>query len=475
MTFGHDSNAVATELAVLFTFGALLGGCAHFQPKPIDPVQSALEHEARTLSDAGLRAFIRGNSPELARVWPLPSWNLAGLTLVALYYHPSLAVARAQVAVADAGVITAGARPNPSVSLIGQHNGTALTGTSRTVGGTLDVPVETAGKRGHRIGQARYLAQAARWRATSDIWLLRSRVRANLLAAYSGEDLVRHQLDVQQEYVASLERRFAAGSVSQPDLTQARLAFNALTLALRESQKQRAESLARLATALGVSTAALENETVSFKAFEQVPPLSALPLVDLRQRALTERPDLLAALAEYAASQAALQLEIAKQYPDFQLGPGYLWDAGQAKWSLALSLVLPLLNRNQGPIAEARARREQSAANFMAIQARALGELEQAHAGYRLAVKKLAAADEALAAQTQNEQSATRRYHAGELDKLGWLSAQLEEATAELARHDTLVEAQQSFGALEDAVQRPLTADVPSTLSIDNDPRPTGP
>ena len=46
--------------------------------------------------------------------------------------------------------------------------------------------------------------------------------------------------------------------------------------------------------------------------------------------ALLGRSDILSALADYAASQAALQLAVAKQYPDVHLTPGYSWNAGGA-------------------------------------------------------------------------------------------------------------------------------------------------
>ena len=78
------------------------------------------------------------------------------------------------------------------------------------------------------------------------------------------------------------------------------------------------------------------------------------------------------ALADFAASQATLRLEIAKQYPDVRLSPGYQYDQGDNKWSLGLSVDLPVLNRNQGPIAEAKARRSEAAARFNAVQAKAL-------------------------------------------------------------------------------------------------------
>jgi outer membrane protein TolC len=97
---------------------------------------------------------------------------------------------------------------------------------------------------------------------------------------------------------------------------------------------------------------------------------------------LQGRSDIQSALAEYAAAEADLQLQIAKQYPDVHLSPGYQYDQGDNKWSLGVTFELPLLNQNQGPIAEARARRLESAARFTELQAKVIGEIDRASAAY---------------------------------------------------------------------------------------------
>ena len=178
----------------------------------------------------------------------------------------------------------------------------------------------------------------------------------------------------------------------------------------------------------------------------------ALPICE----ALLTRSDILAALAHYAASQAALQLEIAKQYPDIHLQPGYTWDAGASMWALGAALELPILNRNEGPIAEAKARREQAAANFASVQARAIGEVEQASAGYQFSLRKLEAAESALSALRQNERTATASFRAGEVDRLALVSAQFETLSAEQARIEVLIQTHQAVGQFEDALQRAL-------------------
>ncbi len=444
---------------VFFCTVSLLAGCASYTAKPIDPGAQQAALEARRLDSPELRQFFARTQGREASVWPPKAWDFDLLTLAAFYFHPDLDRAQAQRLAAEAATITAGARPNPTGGVSIQRNMDAPAGQSPwTNGFTLDIPFETAGKRDIRIEQARQLAQAARLREAEAVWQVRSRVRTSLLASYPTEVLMRSQRDLQEQIERMIERRFAAGYASQPDLTQARLTLNRATLALRENQKQQAESRAQLAAAVGIPNASLEGVEISYDVFDRLPPVLDLPSAALRREALLARPDVLAALADYEAAQSALQLEVAKQYPDISLGPGYTWDAGQVKWSLGLSLVLPLLNRNQGPIAEAKARREEAAAAFLAVQAKAIAEVEGALAGYGYAVQMFDTADALLRGQQKTERAVAAAFQAGEADRLSWMSARYETTAAELARINAMGQAQQSLGRLEDALRRPLAA-----------------
>jgi outer membrane protein TolC len=191
------------------------------------------------------------------------------------------------------------------------------------------------------------------------------------------------------------------------------------------------------------------------------------------RQALVSRADILGALAEYAATQSALQLEIAKQYPDLHLNPGYEYDQGNNKWGLGLSLELPLLNHNQGPIAEAKARRAESAAKFNALQARVLSEIEQAVAGYRAAAKKAASADALSQELVTQGHAAQALLDAGEISRLELAQRQLELTTAALTQLAALVSAQAALGALDDALQSPLTLPDPVVRQLQENPRET--
>ena len=445
--------------AVSCLIAVLLSACASFEPQPLSPADSIASYESRTLDNPGLQAFIQKNIQHELSAWPLPEWDFDLLTLAALYYHPDLDVARAKWNVAQAGIATAGMRPNPGINVNAQRNADAPGGISPwTLGLNFDIPVETAGKRGYRIDQAHYLSEAARMAIASTAWQVRSRVRSTLLDLYFAQQtqtVLLQQQNFQKNNVALLEHRLALGMASQPEVTQARIALNQTALAFNETQKLQAEARAKLAGALGVSSKAIDNMSIVWDTFTRIP---ELPARDVRQQALLSRPDILSALAEYAASQSALQLEIAKQYPDLHLGPGYTWDAGARKWSLGLSLSLPIFNQNQGPIAEAKARRLQAMANFNVTQARALGEIDAALTGYQSVQTKLAAADALLAEQNKQLQNMKASFKAGATDKVALLGTQLEMSQIELSRIDVLAKTQQALGALEDAVQRPLIA-----------------
>lgn len=454
----------------------LLSACASFEPRPLSPADTIAAYESRTLDNPELQAFIQKNIQRELAAWPLPQWDSELLTLAALYYHPDLDVARAKWNVAQAGIVTAGMRPNPSINnLSAQRNADAPGGISPwTLGLNLDIPVETAGKRGYRIDQAHYLSEAARLAIASTAWQVRSRVRSTLLDLYfvrQTQTVLLQQQNFQQNNVALLEHRLTLGMASQPEVTQARIEFHQTSLAFNETQKLQAEARAKLASALGVSSKAIENMSISWDIFTRIP---KLPALDVRQQALLSRPDILSALAEYAASQSALQLEIARQYPDLHLGPGYSWDAGARKWSLGLlSLTLPIFNQNQGPIAEAKARRLQAMANFNATQARTIGEIDAGLVSYQSIQTKLAAADALLAEQDKQLQNMKASFKAGATDKVALLGAQLEMSRIELSRIDVLAKTQQALGALEDAVQRPLIASALPPDAAQENPRQT--
>jgi cobalt-zinc-cadmium efflux system outer membrane protein len=441
-------------LAFIVLFAA---NCVRFHPKPVSAVQTMDDFEARRLEAPELKDYLQ-SKPGIGE-WPPPSWNLRSLTLAAMFYHPDLDVARAQWGVAQAGRITAGERPNPTASILMGYNSTTPVQqiTPWIPEAVLEIPIETAGKRGYRIAQARHLSEAARLNILSVAWEVRSRLRQaflDLFAARETQSLLNTQQSFQSESLRILEAQWAVGEASLYNVTQARIALDNTRLALLEAARQSSQALVNLAGAIGLPAKSLAGVAFSFEEFLNV--RADIPQDEVRRRALLSRADILGALSEYEASQSALQLEIARQYPDINIGPGYQLDQTDSKWTMTLSLVLPVFSRNKGPIAEAKARRTETAARFLVLQAKVIGDIESAVVACRSAVEKAKTADDLQKSLKEQEASAKARYELGEISKFELLSVQLELASSALARLDALVKAQQAVGELEDAMQSPL-------------------
>jgi outer membrane protein TolC len=238
------------------------------------------------------------------------------------------------------------------------------------------------------------------------------------------------------------------------EVSTARLTHHNTQLSLKDAQRQEADALGQLAEAVGVPLRALDGVKFSFPDLANFP--TNLTMSGLRQQAVCNRADVLSALAEYAAGESALQLQIAKQYPDLHLRPGYELDQEKNKWTLGFSTDLPVLNQNQGPIAEARAKRDELAAKFNVTQAQVIGQIDRSTAVYFAAVQQAAVAETILANLQKRSEAIKRMYEVGEVDKLAVTTAQAEVLNGALLRLKARVQAQQALAGLENAVQSPL-------------------
>ncbi len=232
-----------------------------------------------------------------------------------------------------------------------------------------------------------------------------------------------------------------------------RLAQMKSAAALADATAQAAAARAHLAAALGLPVAALATQN-----FAPLPTaaLSADALAAARRESLQSRADVLAALAKVQSAQAALELEAAKQQPDFHLGPGYQWDQGLNKWSLAVTFELPIFHRNEGPIAEATAHRAEAVAQFNATQAQAIAAIDGAAQAQAAAAAQRESLRRVRDESTAQVARAARRVELGAADQVERQLAALELATAESALADAEAAAALAAGQLEDALQVPF-------------------
>jgi cobalt-zinc-cadmium efflux system outer membrane protein len=414
--------------------------CIRYVPKPIDVAATAASLASRTLDVA-------------------PPFTFAKLTETAMRLNADVAVARADYEVARAALVTAGERPNPTVNASLQRKDSDPGLLSPWISNFgIDLPLEFPSKRRARLDAARESAYAALARVGGTMWQVRSRLRARMLdtwAAAQRQQILGREEAIQRDIVEAFTKRVELGEAAHPDLSRARIALIQTTLLSHDARRLAAEARAGVAAAIGVPESALGTTPIDAESAV----ITNAQLTDgMRDMALRARPDIVAALHDYAAADAALRGAVAAQYPDLHLTPAFGWDQGTRTWTLGAAAEIPLLNQHRGPIGEAAARRDAAAARVIALQASIIAAFDVARATLTAAREKLDAARSLLASEEEQLRSTQRQFNAGEIDRVSMRSTELEAEAARLAVVDATIDEQAALGAVEDAAQWPAAA-----------------
>ena len=437
----------------------LSAGCASYQARPLTPAAFQSQFSARRLTNPKLEKFITRQPIRLRPDFPRVQ-NVTTLVLAAWYYSPALRMELAQLAVDRANIITASQSPNPTVALSPTYAAKAGPGVSPWIlGFNFNIPIETAGRRADRIAQALALARAGRYDLGQIAWNIRQSVRKALVEYIFAQKQVR-LLRQQAQNTALIQRltesRFRIGDVSRPVYTAAEIQAHQATLTLVAARGRARQLRIKLAGAMSLPNRALAHVRFSLRHIMKTPPVHALNMKRLSRTALLNRMDIQSLLAQYQAAEAALKLQIARQYPNIQLGPGYSFNQGANDFTLGFTMALPIFNQNQGAIAAANAHRLFIAAELQSKQTAIITEIRTALSQYRSALRQLRAA-ESIANQARAQLRATRRaFMAGADSRLALAEAQLQRNTfAESALQARLL-AVLALGNLEAVLERPL-------------------
>lgn len=360
MTPSSKTGIVAARRAwpgVAFALLALAGGCQKYERAPLDFAAHKQAIMARTPEASEVRAFaesLRAAEGRATGFDPTDGVSCAEAEVIALVYNPDLRSARLRAGVSRAAADHAGLWEDPvlGVDLARIIQGTpepwkvfTTLGLTIPISGRLELEKQRAGLE-HAAELARLLQRE---------WGVRTEVRrscAEWSAASAMLEATRAYLTRLDQALVVVEKMETAGEMPR---TEARLfrierAERASEIAQLESRVRRAalelRRLMGLAPSAGIT---LTPGAVDFSVPE--------PSMDHGSLLLTS-PDLLIAAAEHEIAEKALEIEVRRQYPDLQIGPGYGREDGQDQVLLNLSLPLPLLNGNRGGIAEARAARD---------------------------------------------------------------------------------------------------------------------
>ncbi len=476
-----DARRTMTQSTALHLVAAalLLCGCAsyeRYEPLKLDPTSTEAAFRARSLSDPELLDYVRAHLHEERA--QEQKWDLSRLTLAAFFGRLDLAAMRSHLAVVRAGVGTAAQRPNPSLDLHTQFNLDSAPGQSPWIlGFGFSFPIETGEKRERRVELARALVRAAEIEGSEALWHARSAVRAACVElAFSARTLASAQerRDVLSNVATAIEQRLQAGEVARIELDQVRAELAGLEVELEAARTTHAKARGSLSSALGLPPAAGDGIEIDVDDLAAVPPRDLLDGPAFQRAGLANRLDVQRRLAEVVIADADLRQDIAKQYPNLSLGPGYEWDQEENKFGVAASVELPVFHHHQAQVDEARSRRDEAAARFLATQAEAIGRIEAARLSFTSALSELDRSLVLTTARRAAQASIERGVDAGELDRLESTRARLAVFEAERLELLATRRTQDALGALEDAIQRPLGRDADELVPMLDATTPAG-
>jgi len=392
-------------------------------------------------------------TPKVASAQQPSILTLAGALNRAENQNLDLQAARAQGAVALAGVRIAGQRPNP----------TAFFSAARDTPHEslfFDQPFETGDKRGKRIAVAKQETALTE----SSITVLAHQLRREVRVAYftlgfargvTARKIEAAQLASRLKEIA--EARFESGDIPQLEVTQAALELSRSKADAQAAKREEEIALSQLNVLL--------NEPMSTSwdlATGLDGSLPTLNLESLLAKATDSNPEIAQLLQETRTEESRTGLLRAERIPNLGIefgvdfnspGPGGFHEGARGQ----LSMELPIFTRNQGEIAQStaklRALELETAAKRRAIVGQVAGayyQLSSREAEVNLYKQSL------VPASKQLEELAEESYKAGKANILTVLGAQRDVQQVESEYLNSLLAMQTSFAELEETIGAPL-------------------
>lgn len=460
----NQRRSLIIQSAVTITLLSGLTACGfqEYIAKPIDKTAITEKIINRRVDDSQFIQYLAANGYEPEQL-PIKEWSPDDLVYCGLFFNPSLNVARAQWRSAEAAKMTASDYRLPTLNTkYGKSNNANDELSPHTYTLSIDIPIETAGKRSIRIESAAHLSEAAKLRIAQSAWQVRSDILRTVYEYQYNEKLISlltEEQTLRKRIVGIIDKRLSLGESSKVELSKANLYLQEITTELDSKLRYQTVLQARLANNLGITPDKLNQMKLTASPDAKALLNQAAPELegDLQSKALVNRLDLRMALARYAAAEAKVKLEIARQYPDINLTPNYTYEFGNKIWALGLSGLMTIITKNKMAIAEAKELREVEAAQFETLQNNVIAEVYTAKAKLNQAKQMLDNQDILLAQQTENALRVAHKLQAGEADRLELTYANLEKIVAEknhaLANYQLAITIQE----LENVLQSPVT------------------
>lgn len=293
---------------------------------------------------------------------PLGELTLDQAVGAALAHNPDLIASSYELRVADARIEQAKLRLNPELS-VGLDN----LGISGTAHGTdvlastlsLSQVIEMGGKRAYRTDVAtieRDTAEIEQQAQQLDVLAEVDRRFITVVAAQERLVVVQSARELSQRTLATITARVQAARSPEAEQSRARIALTRASVEEVQAGSELRSARVALAALWGGQEPAFTVAKADLYTLDDVKPFEVLVAQ------LERNPDFVRFASEARLRDAELRLEQAQARPNFTFtaGVGRFNETHNTGLILGFSVPLPVFNRNQGAIHEARVRRVQT-------------------------------------------------------------------------------------------------------------------
>ncbi|MGI8568994.1 MAG: TolC family protein [Methylocella sp.] len=424
-------------LLIPLVLGALVTSCATYAPEPLSDkpdLSSDVRHLVVNADQFPL--------PEVGthRFDPRRPLDTDEVAMIAVANNPDLRATRSKIGVAQAQVFAAGILPNPQFSfeygsLLGGPGiiSPLLAGLSQDVVPLLTLSTRKAAARASEVSVELDVA----WQE----WQIVSRARLLFIDAISlakQRRLIKENFQLFTDRYQRSSQSMQAGNEVLPTVTSDLVALNSAETQLNDTDQLILKNKHDLNALLGLTPEA----TLRLAGGVRLPALDAGRLEPLLMDLAARRPDLLALQTGYQAQDEKVRRAVIEQFPKLNVGSNFSRDNTDVRaQSVAVTISLPIFDRNQGNIAIERATREQLWEEYQARLDAAYGGAKRLISELRLAEDQYRSSGESVRRLRDAVATAEPAFRAGNLDERTFVDLR----TSLLAKEITTAKLEQSI------------------------------
>ncbi len=418
---------------------------------------------------------LNGQDDPAARAFkePRAELSLREAMAAALLRNPELATFAWELRAAEARVLQATLLPNPGIGVEVENIGGSgpLSGFD---GAETTVSLSQGFLLGGKIRKRTHLASLERELSGFDYETKRIEVLTqvtkrfvDVLAAQGHVELAEETRNLAQEVLDIVITRIEAGDVSPVEKSRSSVVVSTSRLALVRARRELNRSRIELAATWSSTAPEFQAVTGPFEMLQELPPAETLA------RFVSRNPEVARWAVEMSRRHAAVQLARTGAVPDVEVEAGvrHFNDVDDTAFVVGLSLPLPLFDRNQGGVLEARVNVKKAEQERRAAEVRVRSALsvnyEELAATYAEATSLTR---DVLPAARSSFEATREAFTQGKLGYLDVLDAQRTLIDIQSQQIDAIASYHRALADVEQLIGQPI-----ATVTIDETSEPRGP